>query len=166
MIPQAPSRSGIYIALCSPELLNSWAKVVAKATTAPANPQGTSVQDAAKANQIKLSLNNWQPVGGKVQITPTATDNFYGRGQLTVENTSQQALTLYMPVGTIFTAADSAFQDVAGYATNVQVTNPQVAQQLPATGGGTPSPALLIGALGLTMLAAGCHVLRARIRTM
>lgn len=131
--------------------------VVTNGKTVPANPQGTSVVDAAKANQIKLTLDSFQPIGNKVQITPTASDNFYGRGQITIENTSQQALTLFMPVGTRFPSTDAKQQTLAGYATDAKVTNPQTAPaQLPATGGSETSIALLAGAfvlLGLGLMA-------------
>ena len=131
--------------------------VVTNGTTTPATPQGTSVLDAAKANQITLTLDSWQPIGSKVQITPTATDNFYGQGQLTITNTSQQAVTLYMPVGTLFPASDTSHQTMAGYATKVQVTNP-APQQLPKTGGEELSfllPALALGLLTLGALTLG-----------
>lgn len=123
--------------------------------TPPANPQGTSVLDAFKANQIKLTLNSWAPIGPKVAITSTATDNFYGGGQLTIQNTSQQALTLYMPVGTLFAPTNPAHQTMAAYATNVQVNNPQ--QTLPNTAGEDDSTirfmliALTLLGLGLAM---------------
>jgi hypothetical protein len=87
--------------------------VVAAAATAPANPSGTSVVDAVKANQVKVTLASWQPIGNKVQLG-SAMDNFYGRGTLTVENTSQQALTLAMPVGTLFPPVTAGEQTMAG----------------------------------------------------
>jgi LPXTG-motif cell wall-anchored protein len=123
--------------------------VVAAAANAPASTQGTSIVDAAKANQVKVTLASWQPIGDKVQIG-SAMDNFYGRGTLTVENTSQQAVTLAMPAGTLFPPVTAGEQTMAGYATNVQVSNPQAAQapqQLPNTSGGDSSLALLLGAL-------------------
>jgi len=123
--------------------------VVAAAATAPANPSGTSIVDAAKANQVKVTLASWQPIGDKVQLGP-AMDNFYGRGTLTVENTSQQAVTLAVPIGTLFPPATAGEQTMAGYATNTQVSNPQAAQapqELPNTSGGSTSLALLLAAL-------------------
>lgn len=123
--------------------------VVAAAATAPASTQGTSVVDATKANQVKVTLASWQPIGDKVQLG-SAMDNFHGRGTLTVENTSQQAVTRTMPVGTLFAPAIAGEQTMAGYATNVQVSNPQAAQapqQLPNTGGESASLVLLLGAL-------------------
>jgi LPXTG-motif cell wall-anchored protein len=77
-------------------------------------------------------------------------DNFYGRGTLTVENTSQQAVTLAMPAGTLFPPVTAGEQTMAGYATNIRVSNPQASQapqQLPNTSGGSTSLALLLGAL-------------------
>jgi LPXTG-motif cell wall-anchored protein len=65
-----------------------------------------------------------------------ASDNFYGRGQMTIANTSQQVLTLYVPVGALFPPTTAGEQTMAGYTTNVAVTNPQVSQQLPNTSGG------------------------------
>ena len=130
--------------------------VVGAASTAPTNPQGTSVVDAAKAGQVRVTIDAWQPIGTPVQLGST-TDNFYGRGTLTVENTSQQALTLYMPVGTQFPPATVGDQTMAGYATNVQVSNPQQSsapQQLPATAGDNGASWLLFGG-ALALLAAG-----------
>ncbi|HEX6290719.1 MAG TPA: hypothetical protein VFZ66_16130 [Herpetosiphonaceae bacterium] len=106
----------------------------------PAAPQGaTSVIDALKNNQIKMTAGSWQGIGEKLKIG--ATDDFYqGQGQIQVENTSSQELTLYMPVGTVFPAPSAEFQSMAGYATNVSVNNPaptqaaQQAQTLPDTG--------------------------------
>lgn len=46
------------------------------------NPTGASILDAAKASQVILTLNSWQPIGDKQQIQATASDHFYGRGQL------------------------------------------------------------------------------------
>ncbi len=94
----------------------------------PANPQGVSLLDAVKNNQVRLTLGTWAPVGDQVQIG-SATDNFYGRGTLTVENTSQQQLTLYMPVGTLFPPATAGEQTMAAYATKADVVNPQPTPQ-------------------------------------
>lgn len=139
--------------------------VLANGKTPPANPQGRSLLDAFGTNQVKLTLTNWTPIGNKVAITPSATDNFYGRGQMTVENTSQQALTLYMPVGMQFASVDPAQQSMAGYATNVQVTNPQISSihnTLPNTGGEEPSVLLLTAALSLLSLGLILHSMRRR----
>jgi LPXTG-motif cell wall-anchored protein len=126
--------------------------VVAAAANAPATPSGTTVVDAVKANQVKVTVDSWQPTGNKVQLG-SATDNFYGHGTLTVENTSQQAVTLTMPVGTLFPPTTAGEQTMAGYATNVQVNNPQpapTAAQLPNTGSeSTPLAILFLVALGL-----------------
>ena len=104
-------------------------EVVAQAQNPPAAPQGTSLTDAVAANQVKVTIDSWQPIGQPVQLAPGATSNFYGQGQLTVENTSQQALTLYMPVGTVFPPTNQDEQNMAAYAMNVQVNNPQPAPQ-------------------------------------
>lgn len=102
----------------------------------PTAPQGaTSVLDAIKSNQIKLTAGSWSGIGEKITIS--GTEDFYqGRGQLTVENTSSQQLNLYMPIGTVFPAPTPEFQSMAGYATNVSVNNPAPtqAQALPETG--------------------------------
>ena len=133
--------------------------VITNSKTPPANPQGTSVLDAFKANQITMTLNSWAPVGPKVAITATATDNFYGGGQLTIQNTSQQALTLYMPVGTLFPATNPSHQTMAAYATNVQVNNPQ--QTLPNTSGEDDSTVrFLLIALTLVGLGLAMHSMR------
>lgn len=145
--------------------------VIANSKTPPANPQGTSVLDAFQANQVKVTLNSWAPVGNKVAITPSATDNFYGQGQLTIENTSQKALTLYMPVGTQFAAIDKSQQSVAAFATNVQVNNPQQSSStsgpntMPNTAGAddTSTP-IFLAALALLGLGLAMHSLRRTLR--
>ena len=135
--------------------------VVNAATTVPANPQGTSVVEAAKAGQVSVAINSWQAVGTPVQIG-SATDNFYGRGTLTIENTSQQALTLYMPVGTLFPPATAGEQTMAAYATNTQVSNPQTQsapQQLPRTSGEVNGVWLVLaGALALIATGSAMHM--------
>jgi hypothetical protein len=102
----------------------------------PAPPQGaTSVIDAIKSNQIKLTAGSWGGIGEKITIN--GNEDFYqGRGQLQVENTSGQQLTLFMPIGTVFPAPSPEFQSMAGYATNVSVNNPAPTQvqSLPETG--------------------------------
>lgn len=138
--------------------------VITNGTAAPTDPQGTSVLDAAQAGQVTVTLDSWQPIGPKVQITATASDNFYGRGQVTVENTSQQELTLFMPVGTLFPSVDAAQQTMAGYATDVQVTNPQAPQQLPSTGAETSFGALVWAAVLLLGLGAGVRLFARRAR--
>jgi hypothetical protein len=112
------------------------------ASSAPQDPQGTSLLQAAQAGQVRVTVTSWQPVGQPVAIG-AATDNFYGRGTLTVENTSSQALTLYHPVGALYPPATQGEQTMAGYATDIQVENPQPAQsstnqpnQLPNTAEG------------------------------
>ena len=133
--------------------------VVNAGNTPPATPQGTSVLDAVKAGQVKLTLGTWGPLGNKVPIG-NASDNFYGRGELTIENTSQQALTLYMPVGTLFPPNTAGEQTMAAYTTNVQASNPQQNQQnqpgqLPNTADGTHSSEWLLLAGALALLIAG-----------
>lgn len=126
--------------------------VLANAAAAPADPAGTSILTAAAAGQVRLTLAGWAPIGDKVQIL-SATDNFYGRGTLTVENVSTQALDLYMPVGTLFPGNEARFQQVGGFATDVQVRNPQ----LPNTGGSAPPVGLLL-AVALSLVAIGARL--------
>jgi len=128
--------------------------VLKNATTPPADPAGTSILDAASANQVKLTLASWQP-GPKVQIL-SATDSFYGRGTLTVENVSQQELTLFMPVGTLFPGSEARLQVMGGYTTDTKVQNPQ----LPNTGAGASNPGLLIAILALSVMMAGYFISR------
>ena len=128
--------------------------VIKNATTPPADPTGTSILDAATANQVKLTLASWQP-GPKVQIL-SATDSFYGRGTLTVENISQQELTLFLPVGTLFPGSEARFQVMGGYQTDVQVNNPQ----LPNTGAAEANPGLLIALLAFSLLSGGYIITR------
>jgi LPXTG-motif cell wall-anchored protein len=130
--------------------------VVNAATTAPANPQGTSILDAVKAGQVTIIVNAWQPIGQKVPLG-AASDYFYGQGTLTVENTSNQKLTLFMPVGAVFPPGTAGSQTMASFSTNVQITDPgkQAPQQLPATGAGDSSALLLLGVLGLLLFTGG-----------
>jgi hypothetical protein len=140
-------------------------EVMSQAQNPPAAPQGTSLVDALKANQIKVTVDSWNPTGQPTQIAPGATDHFQGQGQLTVENTSQQALTLYMPIGTVFPAANPDEQSIAGYATNVQVSNPQPAPEqssgnLPETSQGIAQALLPLFALLLLGAAVGVRAVR------
>lgn len=120
------------------------------------NPDGTSILDAAKAGDVTITLDSWQPIGEKQQITTTASDHFYGRGQLTVVNAAQGALTLYMPSGTLFPPASNA-QNMAGIPTDVKVENPN----LPATGDTDTAPLALLVLAAAGMLALGWRVRRA-----
>lgn len=129
------------------------AVVAAAAAAPPADPQGVSVIDAAKANQVKLAITSWTPIGDKVQIL-SATDNFYARGTMTVENVSQETLTLFLPVGTIFPATEARFQTMAGYQTDVQ------APRLPTTGAAEELPASLLVLVALALLTGGWLVVR------
>jgi LPXTG-motif cell wall-anchored protein len=131
--------------------------VLKNATTPPANPQGTSILDAAGASQVKLTLASWQP-GPKVQIL-SATDSFYGRGTLTVENVSQQDLTLFMPVGTLFPGSEARLQVMGGYPTDVKTQNPQ----LPNTGAAEDLPGALIALVALVLMLVG-YLLSRRAR--
>lgn len=108
-------------------------EISANASTQPTPPAGaTSLIDALASNQIRATAGKWEGIGEKLTIN-NVEDNFQGRGELMIENTSGRALTLYMPVGTLFPAPSAEFQSMAGYATNVDVTNPAT-QTLPDTG--------------------------------
>lgn len=122
--------------------------------TTVTDPTGTSILDASKSGDVKLTLDSWQPIGAKVQITATASDNFYGRGQLTVENVSQKSLTLFMPVGTIFPPSTNA-QRMAGIETDIKLDNPS----LPRTGGEQESAWGTVALAGLLLLV-GWQMLR------
>lgn len=86
----------------------------------PAN--ATSLLDAANNNQVALQITSWVPAGQAVEITPGSSDHFYGRGTLVLRNTTNQQLSLYMPIGVIFQPAASGSQRVIAYQTAVQVT--------------------------------------------
>ncbi len=133
------------------------AVVAAAAAAPPADPKGTSVIDAAKANQVKLAITSWTPIGDKVQIL-SATDNFYARGTMTVENVSQETLTLFLPVGTLFPATEARFQTMAGYQTDVQTP------RLPNTGAAEELPVALLASVALVLLAGGWLVVRRSVR--
>lgn len=123
-------------------------EVLQHATTPPADPAGTSILDAAQASQVRLTLVSWQAIGDKVPIL-SATDHFYGRGSLTVENISQQTLQLFMPIGTIFPPGEGRFQAMAGYATDVKLPN------LPQTGAADELPLNALALLALAVVGAG-----------
>ncbi|HEU4325333.1 MAG TPA: hypothetical protein VFS21_19475 [Roseiflexaceae bacterium] len=150
--------------------------VINGATTPPVNPQGTSLVDAAKSGQVRVTISNWKPLGNKVQIGQL-NDYFYGTGTLTVQNTTQQDLTLFMPFGAAFPPAEQGSQTMAGYATNLQIQNPATATpvatavpaatpvsnqppRLPQTSGLPGQPSLLLLAGALALCAAGVAVLR------
>lgn len=133
--------------------------VIANAKTAPAAPQGaTSVLDAVKAGQLKATLGSWAPIGPKVQIL-SATDNFYGRGTLMIENSSDKTLTLYMQTGTIFPGSEERFQKMGAYLESVSVSNPQ----LPNTSGQGTLPLALMAFVALVLVRLG-RMLIARSR--
>jgi LPXTG-motif cell wall-anchored protein len=134
------------------------ADVVAAGATPVTDPQGTSLLDAAQAGQVTVTLSSWAPIGDKVQIL-SATDHFYGRGTLTVQNTSDQTLELYMPVGTTFPGSEARFQIMGGYLTDVQVQD----LTLPTTGG-DDSGALALAAVAVAAAAAGVTIRRRAAR--
>lgn len=119
------------------------------------DPQATSLLEAARVGQVRLTLVSWAPASQPVQITSSARDNFFGRGSLLVENVSPQPLTLYMPVGTLFPPTVQKHQVMAGYLADVAVTDPT----LPQTSGGG---AMLLAAV--VLLAAVGPVRLARMR--
>lgn len=125
------------------------------------DPQATSLLDAAKAGQVRLTLQGWEPAGPVTQITTTARDHFYRRGRLLVENVSGQSLTLHMPVGTQFHPTVQPHQVMAAYLSGVAVTNPVTVTTLPYTSGG--GAALLLAA---ALLAGGglAHLARRQRR--
>ncbi|NJL04409.1 MAG: hypothetical protein HC911_05750 [Chloroflexaceae bacterium] len=130
----------------SPPATSSIAQgVLANATTAPATPGGTSVMEAAQQGTVRMQITAWDPVGDKVRIL-SATDHFFGRGTLEIENTSDQMLDLYLPIGAAFPAQEMRFQTVSGYPTSIVVNNPN----LPGTNTDTPLP--VIGLLVVTAL--------------
>lgn len=106
---------------------------------------------------MTLTIASWVPIGDKVAIL-AATDNFYGRGTLVVENVSTEALTLYMPVGTLFPGSEARLQVMGGYPTAIDLDNPG----LPRTGG-TELPLLVLVVAGGVLLLGGA-VLRRTLR--
>lgn len=139
-----------------PKSGNIAAEIKAATVAVPALT-GTSVLDAVKDNKVKLTMNSWEPIGDKVNLG-NVSDNFYGKGQLTLENTSQEALTLSMPVGTIFQTPDAASQNMAGYATNVQLNNP--ATTLPETAEFNSRPNLWVIVVAAYFVVAGLTIKR------
>jgi|GEM_PF-3278066 len=95
-------------------------------------PDGAiSVIDALNNQQLTATTGSWGGVGEQLRIGDQ-DQYFKGKGELILANTTQQQLTLYMPLGTVFAAANADFQSMAGYATNISVDNPD--QVLPTTG--------------------------------
>ena len=139
-------------------------EISANSGAQPTAPAGaTSVIDALKSGQITATAGSWEGIGEKLTIN-NFDDSFQGRGEIKLENTSDQEVTLYMPVGTLFPAPAAEFQSMAGYATQIEVTNP-LTQQMPDTGavGLTGSTAMILLLLGLDVLALG-YVLQRRAR--
>ncbi len=116
--------------------------------------QGTSVLDAVQAGDVKLTMGDWHSVGDQVTIG-TVTDYYHGQGQLTLENTSQKSLQLYMPIGTLFSSSDTEVQNITSYASNIEVSTPT----LPETSALHEAPLL-----GLALLAGMLLVLSRIVR--
>ncbi|HXI15099.1 MAG TPA: hypothetical protein VNM48_01920 [Chloroflexota bacterium] len=79
-------------------------------------------------------------------------DHFYGRGRLSLENTSGQSVTLYLPIGTVFPPENPADQNIVAYQSREEVQNTVLRGQ---AGGGirVAAPVLLAaGAAGLGVL--------------
>lgn len=95
---------------------------------APAPAGATSLVDALAAGQVRVEVTAFAPVGAPVEIAPGVSDNFYGRGTLTVTNLSGQQLNLYMPVGTVLASSDPGDQDLVAYATSADTANVDPAQ--------------------------------------
>jgi hypothetical protein len=120
------------------------------AKTAPTAPAGaSSVHDAVSAGDVTLTLDEWAAIGEKVAIL-NATDHFYGRGELTITNTSDKSLTLYFPTGTLFDGSEARFQVMGSYAEDITVNNPKLPST--ATGESLPFAALVLVALTLVVL--------------
>lgn len=135
--------------------------VLANAGTPPAAPGGTSLLDAASAGNVSLTVTRWEPAGRPVRIL-SATDNFFGRGTVEVQNSSNQTLELYMPVGTNFPASEERFQTVSGYPTSIVVNNPN----LPSTSNDATLPvASLLMVIALSLIGTGYLVVQ-RARTL
>jgi hypothetical protein len=94
------------------------------AANKPADPAGaTSILDALNAGTIKVDVSLTIPAG----MDPK--DAFYGDGDLSVTNTSNAEVNVFMPTGTIFPPNTAADQRLIGYAL--------VAQEAPTL---TPAP--------------------------
>ncbi len=102
----------------------------------PAPSDATSVIDAANANQVSITVDSWQPIGEQIQVG-NLTTYYRGSGQLTVENTSQQPVTLYMPIGSVLPSPNEAVQNMGGFQTALQVQNPATPTPQPTQ---TPMP--------------------------
>jgi hypothetical protein len=100
---------------------------------APAPAGVTSLIDAAGAGQVRIEVTEFAAVGAPIQITDSATDNFYGRGSLVVTNLSGQELSLYMPVGTLIPSQNPEEQDLVAFSTGVEVAQAAQATQAPTT---------------------------------
>lgn len=96
---------------------------------APAPAGATSLIDAAAAGQVRIEVTEFAAVGAPAEIAPGVSDNFYGRGSLSVTNLTDQELTLYMPVGTIIPSQNLDEQDLVAYSTSVEGASAQAAQQ-------------------------------------
>jgi hypothetical protein len=134
---------------------------IAQAARVPTTPEGaTSLIDALAAGDATATAGSWQGIGEQLTIN-NFDDHFQGRGELVIENTSDRELTLYMPVGTLFPAPSDEYQNMAGYATEIDVQNPQ--QTMPDTGFSrmfNSTQLLILGLLALDITAIGWLIRR------
>ncbi|NJN17532.1 MAG: hypothetical protein HC822_15305 [Oscillochloris sp.] len=148
------------------------ANVVNAANTGIPAPSGTSLLDAVQAGQVTVSVASWEPIGQPVEIGDL-TDHFYGRGTLRVENTSNQTLTLYHPIGALYAPTEVGDQTMAAYATEIEVQNPQTIEvtqtsqptELPETSAGVGQTLLpILSSLTLGAIALGLRLKRRSIQ--
>jgi len=98
-------------------------EIVTNATAAnmPAQGTGTSLVDAVKGGQLTATAT----------FTPQTADEFYGDGQITLKNSGSSDVTVYMPVGVVFSDGNSADQTLLAYQLSVAA---QVTGTVSATG--------------------------------
>lgn len=106
-------------------------------STLPTGGSGTAINDAVTQNKVTVTA----------KFVPQTADHFYGDAQVQVKNTGTADITVYMPIGTVFTVPNGAgtFQDLAAYALNVapaQATttvNPAITASPVVTGTASPT---------------------------
>ncbi len=79
----------------------------ATAANAPQAGSGTALNDAVTQNKVTLTA----------KFVAQTADHFYGDAQIQVKNSGTADVTVYMPIGTVFTVptGGGAFQDMAAY---------------------------------------------------
>ncbi len=109
-------------------------EIVTNATTAnaPQAGSGTALNDAVTQNKVTLTA----------KFVAQTADHFYGDAQIQVKNSGTADVTVYMPIGMVFTVptGGGAFQDLAAYTLSAAP-----AQQATSTAGPAITATMTVG---------------------